>query len=376
MWKRSRQLATVQAVCIVVHWLMCHRRNYVSRPIQQSMIHKQKVRDELMNQLQTNQRCRDIIRMGPKAFKNLCEILKRDEKYYLVDVGYMLRSGLIVPYRGVRYHLKEYSSHPLQNSRELFNIRHTSLHNAIERVFGVLKKRFPIIGRNRVDENFTSKAYENIVLELHEKLGVDIDKDKANPSAKKCRHMLIGNYVNLVDLFAKDRATCVGAETSKEKCKRWDNGSGDDYETIESIDQLLSQNEVTLESVAHMDDDMDTIVSPRTTSQIPTQTVQLKRKKRKTSNAEHNPDEMIKAVHSLAEAIKEGNSMFEKSQPQVYSEQDLWNDLQAMRFEQSILTDAYLYLVENPDKRRAFFGCPLESRKDLLEMMMYGYGNR
>ncbi|KAK4833831.1 hypothetical protein QYF36_012062 [Acer negundo] len=51
--------------------------------------------------------------------------------------------------------------------------------------------------------------------------------------------------------------------------------------------------------------------------------------------------------------------MFEKSQPQ------------AMGFAQSVLTDAYLYLIENPDKRRAFFGCPLEGRKDLLESMIF-----
>ncbi|KAK2655998.1 hypothetical protein Ddye_009050, partial [Dipteronia dyeriana] len=31
-----------------------------------------------MNKLQANQRCRDIIRIGSEAFKNLCEILKRD----------------------------------------------------------------------------------------------------------------------------------------------------------------------------------------------------------------------------------------------------------------------------------------------------------
>ena len=58
----------------------------------------------------------------------------------------MLRSELIAPYRGVRYHLKEYSSRPPENSRELFNLRRASLRNAIERTFGVLKKRFPIIG--------------------------------------------------------------------------------------------------------------------------------------------------------------------------------------------------------------------------------------
>ncbi|XP_016490534.2 uncharacterized protein LOC107810288 [Nicotiana tabacum] len=66
-------------------------------------------------------------------------------KYYIVDAGFMLRSGLITPYRGERYHLKEYSRNPPQNSRELFNLRHASLCNAIERTFGVLKKRFPII---------------------------------------------------------------------------------------------------------------------------------------------------------------------------------------------------------------------------------------
>ncbi|XP_019253930.1 PREDICTED: uncharacterized protein LOC109232629 [Nicotiana attenuata] len=66
-------------------------------------------------------------------------------KYYLVDVGLMLRSGLIMPYWGERYHLKEYSRNLPRNPRELFNLQHASLRNAIERAFGVLKKRFPII---------------------------------------------------------------------------------------------------------------------------------------------------------------------------------------------------------------------------------------
>ena len=60
----------------------------------------------------------------------------------------MNRSRLIAPYRGVHYYLKEYSVHPLENPKELFNLRHTSLRIAIERVFGVLKKRFPIIASN------------------------------------------------------------------------------------------------------------------------------------------------------------------------------------------------------------------------------------
>ena len=66
-------------------------------------------------------------------------------KYYLVDVRYMNRSRLIEPYRGVRYHLKEYFVRPLENVKELFNLRHASLCNAIKRAFDVFKKRFPII---------------------------------------------------------------------------------------------------------------------------------------------------------------------------------------------------------------------------------------
>jgi hypothetical protein len=31
------------------------------------------------------------------------------------------------------------------NAKELFNLRHSSLRNAIERIFGVVKKRFPIL---------------------------------------------------------------------------------------------------------------------------------------------------------------------------------------------------------------------------------------
>ena len=60
-------------------------------------------------------------------------------------MGYMNRSCLIAPYRGVRYYLKEYSIRSPENAKQLFNLRHASLCNAIERAFHVLEKRFSII---------------------------------------------------------------------------------------------------------------------------------------------------------------------------------------------------------------------------------------
>jgi len=70
-----------------------------------------------------------------------------DGKYYLADAGLGLDNFCLVPYRGVRYHLKEWArarQRP-QNREELFNLRHASLRNVIERIFGVVKKRFPIL---------------------------------------------------------------------------------------------------------------------------------------------------------------------------------------------------------------------------------------
>lgn len=63
-------------------------------------------------------------------------------KYYLGDAGFPLVPGFLVPYRGTRYHLKEQAGNSPETAKELFNLRHSSLRNIIERTFGLLKKRF------------------------------------------------------------------------------------------------------------------------------------------------------------------------------------------------------------------------------------------
>nr|XP_023891569.1 putative nuclease HARBI1 [Quercus suber] len=100
-------------------------------------------------------------------------------KYYLVDAGYMNRSCLIAPYRRVRYHLKEYSVRPFENAKDLFNLQHASLRIAIERVFGVLKKRFSITA-STAEPNYCVDTQNEIILAcciLHNYLmGVDLDE--------------------------------------------------------------------------------------------------------------------------------------------------------------------------------------------------------
>ncbi|XP_059627698.1 uncharacterized protein LOC132270539 [Cornus florida] len=118
-------------------------------------------------------------RVIKSAFERKDKLRISKGKYYLVDGGYMLRGVLITPYRGVRYHLKEFASRRPENPRELFNLRHASLRNAIERAFGVLKKRFPIIG-STIEPTYSIETQTEIILAcciLHNYLmGVDLDE--------------------------------------------------------------------------------------------------------------------------------------------------------------------------------------------------------
>jgi hypothetical protein len=63
-----------------------------------------------------------------------------------VDAGYACRPGFLPPYRGVRYHLTEYSNrNNPANARELFNLTHSSLRVSIERAFAAFKRQFRIL---------------------------------------------------------------------------------------------------------------------------------------------------------------------------------------------------------------------------------------
>ncbi|XP_042012045.1 uncharacterized protein LOC121760450 [Salvia splendens] len=67
--------------------------------------------------------------------------------YYLCDNGYANSNGFLTPYKGVRYHLKEWGpgNAAPQNPKELSNMRHTKARNIIERAFAVLKMRWGIL---------------------------------------------------------------------------------------------------------------------------------------------------------------------------------------------------------------------------------------
>ncbi|XP_042386600.1 uncharacterized protein LOC121978303 [Zingiber officinale] len=68
------------------------------------------------------------------------------DQFYLVDSGYPNMPGFLAPYRGQRYHLRDYRRQGRPRGKEeLFNYRHSTCRNIIERCIGVLKARFQIL---------------------------------------------------------------------------------------------------------------------------------------------------------------------------------------------------------------------------------------
>ncbi|KAG6506626.1 hypothetical protein ZIOFF_031953 [Zingiber officinale] len=65
--------------------------------------------------------------------------------YYLVDSGYCNVNGFLTPYRGQRYHLKEFDGHQPETAEEYFNMKHSKARNNHKNAVGLLNFRFPYL---------------------------------------------------------------------------------------------------------------------------------------------------------------------------------------------------------------------------------------
>uniref|UniRef100_A0A2N9H7M0 DDE Tnp4 domain-containing protein n=1 Tax=Fagus sylvatica TaxID=28930 RepID=A0A2N9H7M0_FAGSY len=134
-------------------------------------------------------------------------------KYYLGDAGYGNKTGILSPYRKVRYHLQEFSDHPPENAQELFNLRHSSLRTTIERGFGVLKKRFRVLG---AEPFWSFETQVEVVLAccvLHNHIvGVDPDDPIMGDTTSEA-HPTHAQYLNKKIEFYDQMAIVVDGES-------------------------------------------------------------------------------------------------------------------------------------------------------------------
>ncbi|XP_042047401.1 uncharacterized protein LOC121793462 [Salvia splendens] len=136
--------------------------------------------------------------------------------YYLCDNGYANSNGFLTPYKGVRYHLKEWGpgNAAPQIQKELFNMRHMKARNLIERAFAVLKMSWGIL---RCASYYPIKTQIRIILAcflLHEGTEWKASEDYVKAKDAIWREMIAENdfviayylhdepeYGNLILLF-------------------------------------------------------------------------------------------------------------------------------------------------------------------------------
>ena len=78
---RARQLAAVHLICLLLAVITRRRlnhTNHASLPTRDVILQRRSVREEMLNNLSTSGKCRDVIRMSIQAFRKLCNILVSD----------------------------------------------------------------------------------------------------------------------------------------------------------------------------------------------------------------------------------------------------------------------------------------------------------
>ena len=97
----------------------------------------------------------------------------------------------------------------------------------------------------------------------------------------------------------------------------------------------------------------------------------IKRKASEEADCKKQFESIREATSNVAEAIREGNAIIERSQTRFFSGAEVFAELTNIGFEKKTLYSAYIYLMEDDARVRAFFGCPAEERKNFLLQMMH-----
>ncbi|KAL7184101.1 hypothetical protein ACSBR2_026298 [Camellia fascicularis] len=114
--------------------------------------------------------------------------------------------GFLAPFRSQCYHLQEFYGRHYSGPNELFNHRHLSLRNVIERIFGALKKRFPIL---RSMPNYMSTRQGPLVItccvvhnwiHLHVAMNPFFMEADNEMTAEMAADRFVGSQVDYVDM--------------------------------------------------------------------------------------------------------------------------------------------------------------------------------
>ncbi|XP_030950143.1 uncharacterized protein LOC115974063 [Quercus lobata] len=252
-----------------------------------------------------------------------------------------------------------------------------------------------IIG-GRVNGTFISKAYDDIVKELVEKFYTEINKDNVKNrqktlkknfhecydifidglsgfgwndslniwtaklevwesliasklAAKKWMTTPMPNYSKMAQFWAKDRVKGDHAETAKEKHARYVAST-----TIDEIDNLISQNEVSLENFEVEDDQRSPEINVARSRMSSQDVISSKSKKRRLTEDDELGNVISQSFDNVSMEINRAIKVMVKCFSKSYGA-EVHATLGILDLEPISKTKAYIFLMENPTYKEMFF---------------------
>ena len=168
----------------------------------------------------------------------------------------------------------------------------------------------------------------------------------------------------MAQLWAKDRVKGDHAETAKEKRARYATST-----TIDEIDNLISQNEVSLENFEVEDDQRSPKINVAL-SRVPSQdAMSSKSKKRRLAENDELENVIFQSFDNVSKAIEKATEVMARYFSKSYGA-EVHAVLGVLDLDPISKTEAYIFLMENSTYKEMFFGCPDHERKCVLLTLM------
>ena len=175
---------------------------------------------------------------------------------------------------------------------------------------------------------------------------------------------LIPNYSKMAQLWVKDRAKGDHAEIARKKRARYAA-----LTAIDEIENLISQNEVSLENLEVEDDQRSPEINVAHSQVSSQDAMSSKSKKRRLAEDDELGNVIFKTFDNVSMAIDRVTEVLTKCFSKSY-EAEVHATLGVLDLDPISKTKAYIFLMKNPTYKEMFFGCLDHERKCVLLTLM------
>nr|GEU29810.1 hypothetical protein [Tanacetum cinerariifolium] len=208
---------------------------------------------------------------------------------------------------------------------------------------------------NKLDGSFTSQAYINMVEELSKSLKLKIRKVHLQNRLKTLK----AHFTQYNDIF---RGVSLSGFSWDPITKLMD---AEDEVCEALIKEKPEAAKLRTKPIRHYNEMLDLFAKDRATGSNQNNT---KEQKEKVGRKMMYLSLRLRVFLTIYRVLL--TEVMENSRPHVYSEAEIYKVLELIGLKRHEIPSAYLFLVDHPDKTRALFGAPNEMRLTILATMM------